>query len=75
MLSLALNSAADDTARTAGAVFGRLLILALFATMLVMGLRKRRATNGQKGTALAVVGGVLLALAVLGSVASLGASS
>lgn len=67
--------AADDTARNAGAVVGRLLVLGIFAAMLIVGLRKRRATNGQKGTALAVVGGILLALAVLGTIGSLAATS
>ncbi|HZB50119.1 MAG TPA: hypothetical protein VE547_13585 [Mycobacteriales bacterium] len=75
MLTLALTSAADDTARTAGAVFGRLLILGIFAAMLIIGLRRRRATNGQKGTVLTVVGGLMLTLAVLGTLASLATAS
>lgn len=71
MLTTALATAADDPARTAGEVIGRLLFLGIFAVMLIIGLRRRRATAGARGTALAVTGGVLLTLAFLGMIANL----
>ena len=68
-------AASGDTAEAAGAVVGRLLFLALGAILLVIGLRRRAATAGSRGTALAVAGGVILALGVLGTVAGLAASN
>lgn len=75
MLTTVLAAASDDPARTAGAVIGRLLFLGLGVLLLVVGLRRRTATAGSRGTALAVTGGIILVLGVLGTAASVASNA
>ena len=68
--------AADDTAQTAGAVVGRLLIPLLGVVLIVLGSRRRQdRSTSSRGTGLIVAGAVLLALGVLGVLAGLATSA
>ena len=64
--------AADETARTAGVVFGRLLLPLLGAVLLVFGLRRRRdQSTPSRGKGLMTAGSILLVLGVLGLLSAL----
>lgn len=64
--------AADDSARNAGAVVGRLLFPLIGVVLIVIGSRRRRdPSTSSRGTGLIVGGAVLLVLGVLGVLAAL----
>ena len=68
---LAMLVAAEGPAYEAGVVVGRLLFLALGIALIVAGRRRRRdPATPSRGTALIVVGIVVLVLGVLGALAS-----
>lgn len=68
--------AADDPARAAGAVVGRLLFPVLGIVLLVLGQRRRRdASTSSRGTGLIVAGAVILTLSVLGLLGSLASTA
>jgi hypothetical protein len=68
--------AADDAARTAGAVFGRLLLPLLGAVLLVLGLRRRLdQSTPSRGKGLMTAGSILLLLGVLGLLGALTAAA
>jgi Na+-translocating ferredoxin:NAD+ oxidoreductase RnfE subunit len=67
--------AAADTARQAGAVFGRLLIPLIGIVLIVLGRRKKAAAQRSpvprsSGKALVIIGWVLVVLGVLGALAA-----
>jgi len=67
--------AADDGARTAGAVVGRLLIPLLGAVLLVLGVRRRRdRSTPSRGKGLLTAGSILLLLGVLALLGALAAA-
>jgi hypothetical protein len=67
--------AADDAARTAGAVFGRLLIPLLGVVLLALGLRRRlNQATPSRGKGLLTAGSILLCLGLLGALAAAAAS-
>jgi hypothetical protein len=68
--------AADDAARTAGVVFGRLFVPVLGALLLVFGLRRRRdQSTPSRGKGLMTAGSILLLLGVLGLLGALTAAA
>lgn len=75
MLTTVLAASSDSTAEAVGTIIGRVLILGLGAVLLVIGLRRRTATAGSRGTVMAVIGGVILVLGLLGAVTSVAMSS
>jgi hypothetical protein len=71
-----ITLAADDAARTAGVVFGRVFVPALGALLLVFGLRRRRdRSTPSRDKGLMTAGSVLLFLGVLGLLGALTAAA
>ena len=68
--------AADDAARSAGVIFGRLFLPVLGALLLVFGLLRRRdQSTPSRGKRLMIVGSILLLLGVLGLLGALTAAA
>ena len=61
----------DDVAEALGRVTALVGMLALGTWLLVSGLRRRRATGGANGTVRAVLGSLVLAFVVLGTLGNL----
>lgn len=65
------TSGSDDVAEAFGQVVALVGMLALGTWLLVSGLRRRGATGGAQGTVRVVLGGLVLAFVVLGTLGNL----
>lgn len=59
-----------DAARTAGEVSAPLILLIIGGLLLFLGLQARKRTRGSKGLPMTIIGGVVIAFAVLGTLGS-----